>query len=263
MKSAKRGLDSICTSDTVDWPATVARLNYKHAVADLRYEQEAKEKAVRTTAYKLAPTADSVSLTKVSHLKKPYCDEPVELTRWTDPRKGRRSLLVEQYVPCRKCQKCLQYRQMMWRERMRYEIAFAPRTWFVTLTFSPVHLAGVLSEAIGFRPRLGREASIERAAYGHVQKFLKRLRKAVGTPFRYAAVYERGEKTGRSHYHLLLHEVRRPLTKRIIQRQWRSYSHVRLASKSGWEASYVSKYLLKSSSARLRSSQRYGQGTTS
>ena len=73
----------------------------------------------------------------------------------------------------------------------------------LTLTFSPIHLSGVLSAA-----KSGALRDVEAAAYLHVQKFFKRLRKNhPRAKFRYLCVYERGGETnGRSHYHVLLHE---------------------------------------------------------
>lgn len=79
------------------------------------------------------------------------------------------------------------------------------RLWWVTLTFSPVYLAGVLAEVA----RAGDKspAGVERAAYSHVQRYFKRLRKVSKLCFRYFCVYERGEEMGRSHYYVLMHEV--------------------------------------------------------
>ena len=157
--TAKRGLDCICTTDTPDHPDTIRRLDRKNRYADARLSGAANDEAVRQTAYKLAPTADEITLTRVSSFKKPYCDNPVPLTRRTKGKADRRTMLVEQFVPCRKCAKCLQYRQMKWRQRALVEMAYAHRTWFVTLTFDPVHLAGVLAESARLRPRLDRRAA--------------------------------------------------------------------------------------------------------
>lgn len=145
---------------------------------------------------------------------------------------------------------------MRWRERARYEIALAKRSWMVTLTFSPIHLAGVLLAAKRPDARL-----IERSAYAEVQKFFKRLRKNhPAAKFRYLAVYERGEVTGRSHYHVLIHEVgSRPVLKMHLESAWASHVHARLVDKEGDGApSYVTKYLTKSLDTPPRASARYG-----
>lgn len=157
-------------------------------------------------------------------------------------------------VPCRKCPRCLQFRQLRWRERALSEIARANRTWAVTLTFSPVQLAGVLMSADG-----GQLVQVERRAYRDVQLYVKRLRKS-GAVFRYLAVYERGEASGRSHYHLLVHETGRyPIPKRVIEDMWPSHVHARLVMKeTTGSASYVTKYLTKNLAVRPRASGRYG-----
>lgn len=165
------------------------------------------------------------------------------------------------HVPCRRCAKCLQFRQMKWRERALLEVEQSPRTWFVTLTFSPVHLAGVLSEAA----LLKKGTEFERtqvAAYRHVQRYFKRLRKSVR--FRYLAVYELGSKTGRSHYHLLIHELDRPMPKSLLERLWLSNVHARLIDKGprSGAASYITKYTIKHHSVRMKSSSNYGKKET-
>lgn len=165
------------------------------------------------------------------------------------------------WVPCRKCEKCRLFRHMQLRERMMNELAVTHlrgnRSWFVTLTFSPAHLAGLLTKAKG-----DRGAILERHAYGDVQKYFKRLRKA-GMKFRYFAVYELGEETGRSHYHLLMHEVgARPILKRELEGQWHSIVHARLVHMERAGAglgSYIAKYATKAVTVRPRMSNLYGR----
>jgi len=147
---------------------------------------------------------------------------------------------------------------MAWRERALVEMERAVRTWFVTLTFSPEHLAGILQEAALLTRPESHDGRVETAAYRHVQRYFKRLRKD-GCRFRYLAVYERGEETGRSHYHLFVHEVA-PITKRHLERRWRSNVHARLvADDASGKASYLTKYATKSLDVKPRASSRYGQ----
>nr|QXN72816.1 MAG: replication initiator protein [Microvirus sp.] len=159
-------------------------------------------------------------------------------------------------VPCRKCARCRQFRQMRWRERAIYEMAIANRTWAVTLTFSPIQLAGVLASAKG--PEL---VDVERRAYADVQRYFKRLRKG-GAVFRYLAVFERGEESGRMHYHVLLHETGRfPVPKGVLDEAWPSFVHARLVDSAAGPgaASYITKYATKELSVRPRASERYGR----
>ncbi len=200
----------------------------------------------------------------------PYCDTPVTVNRRITSRQAhkglrvgtvkltdeRNALEVSAQVPCRRCAKCLQWRQMKWAERAIQELGVAKRSWFVTLTFAPHHLAGILMEATGSEPK-----QVESAAYAHVQRYFKRLRK-INSDFRYFAVYERGEKNGRSHYHMFLHEHGlKPITKFTLESQWRSFVHARLVrcDESGRSASYITKYATKHFDIRPRASVRYGK----
>lgn len=205
---------------------------------------------------------------QLSHLRfkapwVPYCDTPVDVYRavrpgvWSDVR----SLEATMKAPCRRCAKCLQYRQLRWRDRALAELLATDqagrRSWFVTLTFSPAHLAGILLEAGGENRPL---AQIERAGYRHVQRYYKRLRKA-GCAFRYLAIMEYGEESDRMHYHLFLHEKGpKPVLKETIEAQWRSIVHARLVRGEtlAQAASYLTKYATKSMEIRPRASGKYG-----
>lgn len=243
-----------------DWPLWQERLQAKDRYFDRRAEGTAKDRGTRSAGAKLALLGHAKGLTLVDSDRLPHCDDPQRIHRITDPKAPARTLEVNFWAPCRKCAKCLQFRQMKWRERALVEIMRGNRTWFVTLTFSPVHLTGITFEAAKER---GSDAlsRLEKAAYRHVQRYFKRLRKE-GAVFRYLAVFEQGEQNGRPHYHLLLHETgERPILKRTIEGKWRRGSHVHcrlVAKEADGAASYVTKYATKSASVRLRASQRYG-----
>lgn len=129
---------------------------------------------------------------------------------------------------CRKCVACRRRRAMFWRGRAFTEYQNAPRSFFGTLTVSPINdvmidalarieLAergtdfDVLTDAEKFRVRCvvgGRE----------VTKYLKRLREGEAgrekPDFRYLLVAEQHAsaksselKRGRPHWHVLFHEV--------------------------------------------------------
>lgn len=240
---AKRGLDSICTTDTIVQLGKV-----------LRSELTPAHKIARW----MALSGKQVSRTLFVDNDKPYCDSPRIVVMRSRRMQRNRLPAVETVAnrPCRRCAKCLQFRQMRWRARASNEILLAKRSWFLTLTFSPVVLAGILCGASG-----SETEAVERVAYKHVQLYLKRLRKAVPrAKLRYLAIYERGEVTGRSHYHLLLHEVgSRPVSKAILESQWASFVHARLVS-DVVPATYITKYLTKSIGIRPRASNDYGLG---
>lgn len=199
----------------------------------------------------------------------PYCDTPVTVFRTVRPGRQRRSLEVSFPAPCRNCPKCLLFRRMKWRQRIINEILTcddaARRSWFMTLTFAPVHMAGVIAEAQpAIRAGVPRQEAVEAAAYTHVQRYFKRVRKNLRAAVRYIAVPEYGEEKGRLHYHLILHEQDKPLLKAALQAQWRSFTHCKLIDCGGSRgvagaASYVSKYIAKGA-GRPRASTKYGRG---
>lgn len=206
-----------------------------------------------------------ISRSEFASTWQPYCDAPVRVRRRTHPRDPVRTVEVTMLAPCRKCAKCLQFRQLKWRERAIAELEHAHRSgrrsWWVTLTFSPVHLAGILIEASSEKGTADRR--VDAAAYRHLQRYFKRLRKA-GARFRYLAIHERGEEKGRSHYHLLIHELGpKPLSSRMIENQWASIVHCRLVQmetrRGKGLASYITKYATKSLDVRPRASNAYGK----
>lgn len=209
-------------------------------------------------SYAIKNPQHRVSTTKWENYHKPYCDDPQQITLTRRPGGGTPAITAEYYAPCRKCEKCLLFRQLKWAERMTIECQRYERTWFVTLTFDPVHLMGIVLESYKLTKIQSRDAAIEAAAYAHVQRYFKRLRKNGGR-FLYAAVPELGSETERLHYHLLLHETKLgSLTWRMINSQWRSHTFANLVKSSKRTGQYVSKYLTKSTS-RIRASQNYGK----
>lgn len=231
----------------------------------------AKDKAVRKLAARLAlkgATVIGAYAPDVQALWVPWCDAPVTVSAGVRPGRGRRAVRVAMRVPCRKCERCITFRRLRWRQRMVNEMLLTDdagkRSWYVTLTFAPVHLAGVLLEAQAFLKKgKTRDEAIEMAAYVHVQKWLKRVRKVSSATFRYVAVPEYGEDNGRLHYHLIVHEMDKPVLYTWLKTQWKSrVFEARLVEcdntrRLGGLASYLAKYLTKSA-GRPRASVRYG-----
>lgn len=204
---------------------------------------------------------------------KPFCDSPVPIHRYIRSGAKQHGLEVNMTGPCRKCPKCLEVRQRLWVKRAMNEIFHTAsqnrRTWFVTLTLDPIHLAGILAEAAQRFEEPKR--ALEMAVHKHVARYIKRLRKG-GARFvgdtkwnrenlRYFSVYERGAETGRSHVHLLVHELGpRPIANRHLKAAWRSNVDCKLVDPSHpGAAKYVTKYIGKDLTARPRASVRYGQ----
>ena len=179
--------------------------------------------------------------------------------------------LSELEVRCRQCRQCLEARAHHWRMRAKSEWLAAHRTWFGTLTLSPDrHVAvgaqaalwagqniegkdfNLLSEAERFGAR-------HRVISKEITDYVKRLRKNSGASLRLMCVVE-AHKSGLPHYHMLVHEVSPAdvIRKRVLQRAWRwGFSSWKLVDDYR-AAGYVTKYLAKSSLARVRASVDYG-----
>lgn len=232
-----------------------------------RFEIDPKDAAVYKGAASLMlkGRAKYVSPWEVEAQWVPYCDDPVPV--YTATGRGVKPMAIALRAPCRKCVKCGQFKQMKWQERIINEVVMTEaegrRTWFMTLTISPVHMAGIIAEA---KAKFGRvtPVTIDKAAYPHVKLYLDRIRKRLKTRFRYIAVLERGEESGRSHYHLLVHETGpNPLLYRAMDQEWRSFTAVKLLSPDDAKevrkaARYVSTYATKTLGTRIRASIAYG-----
>lgn len=171
---------------------------------------------------------------------------------------------------CRKCEACLAHRRRLWTARASDELKAAHRTWFATLTIRPEERfrASMHAAALAGSAGHGTWASMSaenqfRYLVKHlnmeIDRFLKRVRKN-GAPFRYLLVSE-AHKDGFPHFHLLIHEAALPLTKRLLENNWRlGFSQFRLVDSGNTRSAfYVCKYLAKSALTRVRASKRYGR----
>lgn len=175
-------------------------------------------------------------------------------------------------VPCRRCGSCLKRRAAHWRMRAAAETAAAPRTWFVTLTFSPAEHFRMMCQASARLTRSGASfealgadeqfAERHRECAKEITLWLKRVRKNSGVELRYFLVAE-AHKSGLPHYHLLVHEVREdaPVRAKVLKGAWKAgFSSVELVAQAEGQrsAAYVAKYMSKDASARARASRGYG-----
>lgn len=158
----------------------------------------------------------------------------------------------------------------MWQRRAVHEFKTAYRNWFGTLTLRPDFHMQVLSRA---RERMRLQGidyetlpPSEQFALRHfeiskeITKYLKRVRKASGAPFRFLLVAE-AHKSGLPHYHVLLHEQHpgKPVRHRTLSSQWHcGFEKWRLVEDDR-TAKYLCKYLAKDNRARVRASVSYGK----
>lgn len=143
-------------------------------------------------------------------------------------------------VPCGRCIGCRLERSRHWAVRCVHEASLHDANCFLTLTYSdkdlPVSGSLVLDD---------------------VQRFIKRLRKALDVPVRYFLCGEYGEKLSRPHYHVLLFgfdfsddrtlwvNSRTPLYRSPrLEKIWTA-GHCLIGELTFESAAYVARYILK------------------
>lgn len=214
-------------------------------------------------AYRGSPHGDCQAPIIMELQGKPYIGHPLGL--YSKPH------YLDLPVRCRKCENCLRHRQRLWTARAIDECALSHRNWFGTLTIRPEDRVRYLYDAQLRNDRAtgdswGATSSADQYRYlciailPDVTKFLKRVRKNAGTPFRYLLVTEAHED-GFPHLHMILHESEGSIRKNVLEAAWRSgFSHWRLLRDGDPKGAYYAcKYLSKSALTRIRASQRYGQ----
>lgn len=180
-----------------------------------------------------------------------------------------RPTMTETIAPCRVCPACLRRRAAHWSLRAQTEWRQSVRTWFGTLTLSPEsHLRTQLRWSADYGKANGVDfATLDTEASflarhsvlsKEITDFVKRVRKNSEAELRFLCVTE-AHKNGLPHYHMLVHEVGpAPVRKAVLEKAWfLGFSNWRLVTDAR-AASYVTKYLAKSSVARVRASIDYG-----
>lgn len=195
-------------------------------------------------------------------------NEPVKYFTFTG---GKMTMYLDIGTRCRKCKECLQGRYLQWRYRVREETRLAARSWFGTLTMAPdaqyrmlslarhqAHTSHVTWESLPADEQFRRVAN---TSLKEVTKYIKRVRKEAGVPFRYIVVTER-HKSGDPHFHMLVHETElRPVRHKTLSSQWHEgFEKWKLVPFEDLKAAdYVAKYLAKSALTRIRASLQYGR----
>lgn len=133
-----------------------------------------------------------------------------------------------QFVPCGKCNFCLETRRAHWTFRLQMEMKISSSAHFLTLTYADENL-----------PLSDRGLpTIEKRS---LQLFTKRLRKLQDdTPIRYYSVGEYGTRTGRPHYHSLMFNLQEKTVDRVHE-IW-SLGNVLIGTVTPASIHYVTKY---------------------
>lgn len=144
-----------------------------------------------------------------------------------------------QWVPCGKCNFCIQKKRSEWSFRLYQELKHSKTASFITLTYA---------DDFTVHDVTSRKATLEKS---HVQKFFKRLRyedsKKWRSTIRYYTVGEYGSTYQRPHYHSLLFNLHPDLLGQL-PKVW-GYGHVDIGSVEPASVAYVSGYVISKATA--------------
>jgi hypothetical protein len=143
-------------------------------------------------------------------------------------------------VPCGQCVGCRLERSRQWAIRCVHEASLHESNAFITLTFSDKYLP--------------KDRSLDVRVF---QRFMKRLRKAIGVPIRFYHCGEYGSKLGRPHYHAIIFGYGFPdktvwqnrngrdlFRSKLLEKCWK-YGHSSVGSVTFESAAYVARYIMK------------------
>lgn len=256
-------LNKQCTSDT---KMHGSYLDMVHALAARALASNGRQTGLASCKWNLAGN----------------CQAPVSRTVWGRPSqtntkkwisvvpgKSKNPYWVDLEVRCRKCDPCRAMRRRLWSARAKAETMAAVRTWFGTLTLSMDNHTLMLARARQKEALQGVDFDAlpygeqflcrHRAISDELTRYLKRLRKHAAKPLRNLVVAE-AHKSGLPHYHALIHETHPdgPIRHAALQGEWKlGFSRWNLVTDPA-QATYLCKYLSKSTVARVRASVRYG-----
>lgn len=143
------------------------------------------------------------------------------------------------FVPCGKCNFCLQLKRIDWTFRLTQELKESKSAHFLTLTYDDEHLP--------MKDGVSQLSKID------INLFMKRLRKrhsmscrpAIASPavsVRYYTVGEYGTRTGRAHYHSIMFNLDSD-TVGALTSLW-GKGHVYVGDVNGASIGYVTKYVI-------------------
>lgn len=148
---------------------------------------------------------------------------------------------VRYFVPCGKCNFCLERKRSDWTFRLIQEEKVSTGSKFLTLTYDDKHINNDEPDCV----RVARNG-LPQLCKRDLQLFQKRLRKAnedlSDYPLRYYSVGEYGTITARPHYHSIVFNVHPKLLMKMVD-IWK-WGHVHVGECEMASIHYVTKYCI-------------------
>jgi len=145
-----------------------------------------------------------------------------------------------QFVPCGKCNFCLQKRRADWTFRIHQESRHCRGALFITLTYDGWNVPVLRDEHYAVRKIYPYVLSLDKPDF---QLFMKRLRKAIEPArIRYYLVGEYGEEFERPHYHIILFDLPLGMEWHLEKLWGKGIVHVGQVSMASIH--YVTKYII-------------------
>lgn len=156
---------------------------------------------------------------------------------------------IRYWVPCGKCNFCLQNKRIDWAIRMMEEEKVSKTAYFLTLTYDQEHIPLITEEV-----EEGYYQVTPTLRYDHLKNFnqsLKRKQKRFlkkqysEWKYRYFAVQEYGSITGRPHYHVAGFNIHPKILDAIVNGNevW-GKGRIHVGSVTEGSAAYVAKYMI-------------------
>lgn len=148
------------------------------------------------------------------------------------------------YVPCQKCNFCLQNRRNDWAFRLLEEQKVSSTANFLTLTYDNEHVPFVWEN--DYPLELTLEKKHLYTFHETIKKSQKRLLKKSYKDWkiRYYSVGEYGTKTDRPHYHSIMFNIHPDILGKLNEGQIWSKGHVYMGTVTPGSAAYVAKYMI-------------------
>lgn len=138
------------------------------------------------------------------------------------------------FVPCGKCNFCLEVKRAEWSFRLNQEYRIAKSAKFLTLTYDDDHAP------------LNADSMLPQLYLRDVQLFTKRLRKLQASEstdrLRYYTVGEYGDRTMRPHYHSIMFNMTNSVTSELPN-IWK-LGHIYVGTVTPQSIHYVTKYVI-------------------
>lgn len=150
------------------------------------------------------------------------------------------------WVPCGKCNFCLQTRRNDWAFRLTEELKAAQTGHFITLTYDNKHLPMLWEDDVPYDMTLDKEhlSTFHQTIKRDQQRLLGKKGYLEWGKIRFYSVGEYGTRTKRPHYHTVIYNVYPEMIKRLLDGYYWDKGMVHVGTVTPESCAYVAKYVI-------------------